>query len=158
MVQRVNVSIPNVLFERLQKHKENMNVSQICQNALTEAIKMEEIKELNAPNRKDRIAKLKKQKEASDNTSRKQGFDAGVETANEDTVDYEFFMFVEKTSKSQLSEDIDALGQIHDHLEEKIISLRDDPTFNENMYVKGWIEGVMSIWEDLKNEMESEQS
>lgn len=155
MVQRVNVSIPDVLFERLQKHKENMNVSQICQNALTEAIKMEEIKELNAPNRKDRIAKLKKQKEASDNTSRKQGFDAGVETANEDTTSYDFFMFIEKTSKSQLNED---LSEVHDYLEEDINNLRNDPTFNENMYVKGWIEGVMSIWEDLKNEMESEQS
>ena len=42
MTQRINISIPESLYERLQTYKDSINVSKVCQDALLAEIKKKE--------------------------------------------------------------------------------------------------------------------
>ncbi|MEH1779701.1 MAG: hypothetical protein V7L26_11410 [Nostoc sp.] len=44
MAQRITITLPDNLHERLQMFKESLNVSGVCQQAIDLAIQIEEIK------------------------------------------------------------------------------------------------------------------
>jgi len=158
MVQRLSISIPDSLHNRIQKFKENLNFSKICQDALTGAVEMEEMKNTDIPERDKMIAKLRKQKEELTESYRQEGIKAGIENARSGDMDYSDFVAIEEAGNALGAYEYpqQALDEavFDDWLREPIDDAeKDDRTFSRDAYIRGWVEGVMEVWNEVKDEI-----
>src|SRR5208337_3483900 len=99
MVQRITITIPDGLYERLQAVKDRINVSGICQEAIMQAVGIEEVKAQDLPEMEKLLAKLqaeKKQHEVILSTQwRDRGFKEGLEDAHH--IHYRDFIHLERS-------------------------------------------------------------
>jgi hypothetical protein len=159
MVQRISVSISDGLHERLQAVKDSLNVSGICQEAIMNAVQFEEAKQGALSKIDELIEKLKTQKEEARKQWGQDGKSQGMEDALE--LDYDDFVTVEKASEflqttdggrvgaeEALGDDLagrgSALCDLLDELE------KDNKSFDRDVYLDGWIDGVLEVWEQVK--------
>jgi hypothetical protein len=139
--QRINISVSDALYERLQRTKDGINISQICQSAIETAVTIEEIKLKDVPPMDKLVERLRIEKEDSDTQSRIDGIEAGKEDALE--MSFEEFKALEA----------DPTGGQPDWVYENHIEYadRDCVPLNENAFLEGWREGALSVWEEVKN-------
>jgi hypothetical protein len=145
MAQNINISLPEELFERLKEVKNQINVSGVCQNALETEIEFCELKMKGST--MSTIERLTRQKEQFDEKYIEQGKAAGIKDAGE--MDYEDLMEVVNANERIYKTDY-YQNEMEDQLKE--IS-NDDPAFNEDKYLEGWVEGVNEFWEEIKDEL-----
>jgi hypothetical protein len=141
VADRINITIPSSLNERLQLVKGKMNVSRICQEAIEKAVSLEEINKADIPARDKLIQRLRKEKEETTLGWASTGFTDGKEDALE--LSYDDFKLLEQNSG--ISEDT------RTWVIEKHFKYYDNP--NEDYYFEGWRQGALSIWEEIKNEI-----
>jgi len=139
MAERLTVTIPEELHKRLQFVKADLNISQICQAALDRAITIEELKKGELPEMTKLAERLKLEKIQADEEWRETGILQGKEDALE--FSYEDFRILEKTKK------IDE--NYIEYLNNKVIAFLENP--NEEQFLSGWIEGVLSVWDQVKD-------
>ena len=157
MVQRLTITIPDDLNERLQIIKERLNISRVCQMALDLAIQIEETKDrTDISAMKKAIARLRKQKQEAGARWKPIGFNDGLKNATDD-LDYKLLKYLGEGGDINeqvitIDKDIQQLS-IPDWLEliskEKYWDERGD--FDFDIYVKGWVEGVTHVWEEIKD-------
>jgi post-segregation antitoxin (ccd killing protein) len=84
MSQRINISIPDSLFDRLQPYKDAINVSKLCQDAIDREIKKKEdfkMRMNEAPGMEETIARLREEKMMRDKAVTELGRKDGIEWA-----------------------------------------------------------------------------
>ena len=135
MSKQLTITVPDDLNDRLQ----NLNVSSICQQALSQAIVIEEIKLGDLPDMDKLIERLKIEKLQYVESWKAQGLKAGMEDALE--LNYDTFTRLEETQ--EIDEDT------RYYLEEQHFEYLEHP--NKEMYIKGWVEGVLSVWKSVKD-------
>lgn len=162
MAQRINISISDSLYERLQAVKDHLNVSGICQEAIMNAVYLEELKNKNIPDMEKLVERLRKQKEEAVKEYGEAGKVQGMEDAM--TLDYADFVTIEKASEALNSTDGwaldpeellgDSLAGQYSGLAELLNTLeQDDSSFDRRTYAQGWIGGVMEVWDRVKEEI-----
>ena len=137
--QRVSVYIPLSLHEKLQEFKSDLNISNICQTALYQAIKIAEIKQRSSSVMDALIEKIRQEQIEASQESYEQGIKDGLEDAQE--LSYKEFRQIEKCST--LNE------TFRDWLAEERIQYMEDCEVEQ--YFTGWTEGVLQVWEQIKN-------
>jgi predicted transcriptional regulator len=145
VAERITVTIPNELHQRLQAVKEKLNVSRLCQEAIERAITIEEIKMKEIPVKEKVIERLRLEKSQSDQEWEEIGFTDGVEDAED--LSYSDFKMLENNEISE---------ETREWIQEKRLNTYDNP--NTEVYIEGWIKGASRFWDEIKGEVESKQT
>ena len=138
MAKRITVTISNETYERLQKVKASLNVSNLCQETIDVAVYIEELK-AKEQNMTVLIERLKMEKKKASEAWKKEGFEAGQEDALE--ISYEDFKTLDSTK--EITEDL------LDWVTDKHFRWMNQD-FDGDIYLEGWLEGVLSVWEKVK--------
>lgn len=155
MAQRLTITIPDELNERLQTIKEKLNISGVCQKALDLAIQIEETKDRTDISAMEKaIARLRKQKHETGARWKKIGYSDGLKEATEE-LDYKMLKYIGEGG------DIDKgivglwsgvpITAWLEHFCEGEYRYLDD--FEFDIYVDGWVEGVSYIWKEIKDKL-----
>lgn len=165
MAQRINISVPDDLFDKIQTFKDRLNISRICQRAILEAISLEETKDKAAPDIENLAARLRKEKQDICQELRDEGFEDGIK----DT----YGMGLEEIYILQLHQDAESPEELFSrsasrrtrekikrrpHEEGEKIEADFYPFSEffddvEDIYYRGWLDGVLFIWKQVRGEL-----
>jgi len=161
MAQRVTITIPDSLHDRLQAVKDRINVSGICQEAIMHAVGIEEIKKQDLPESEQFLARLQKEREKHEIGWKDQGFEEGRKDAQ--LIHYVDFLKLEDLLKEFAHGKYDVERANYYKFKEFIYNSPFYKTrtmrhsswkgFNPMLYRKGWIEGVISAWESVRDKI-----
>lgn len=142
MAVRITVTIPDDLHQRLQIVKDALNVSRLCQEAIDNAVRIEELKRQESPSMNTLIERLKIEKQQHVAEWK----EAGVEDGKKDALElsYEEFKGLEQNNSI---DDEDLLGWIDD----RHLQYTENP--DREAYLDGWLQGVLSVWNEVKNSL-----
>jgi hypothetical protein len=164
--QRVTVAVPDALFQRLQPVKHHFNISAICQEALEMAITCEELK-LQVVEQDNLVDRLQAEKKVLLNTVRQEGFELGIRSSSK--LSYKEFRHFERVAPLSNSLDEDVLEYLWSYLDLKDYpqdARMHDPDFayllevdpqSRVVFAQGWLEGVLSVWQTIKSQVENAQ-
>ena len=164
MSHRITIAVPDALFERLQAVKHNFNISSICQEALEMAITHEELKQ-QAQGQDNLVERLRAEKNVLLNKVRQEGFELGIRSSSK--LSYQDYRHFERVSPLADSLDEDVLDYLWSFLDLKQYPEQarlHDPDFAELLevdpqsritFAQGWLEGVLSIWEAIKTQVDT---
>jgi post-segregation antitoxin (ccd killing protein) len=156
MAQRITITLPDNLHERLQTFKEKLNVSGICQEAIDSAIQIEEIKvKTDIPAIEKAIARLRKEKQETCEKWKQIGFKDGVTDAVEE-LDYQTIKYIGEggdinKSVPGIKYEPTLMMEFTYYRLEKYHEEEND--FDSEIYTQGWIEGVIHVWNDIKDKL-----
>jgi hypothetical protein len=165
--RRITIAVPDELFERLQAVKHNFNISSICQEALEMAITHEELKQ-QAQGQDNLVERLRVEKNVLLNKVRQEGFELGIRSSSKLSYqDYRHFERVYSLAESLDEEVLDYLWSFLDLKEYPQQARLHDPDFAELLavdpqsrivFAQGWLEGVLSIWQMIKTQVDTTQA
>ena len=162
MAERLNISVPEALHKRLEKVKDRINISGICQAALKTEIEKWEL--LKKGDKMETIERLKTEKEQYDERYNKQFNKMGIKAGINDAGRLPYEELLEIASAQEPLNDWDASvfygsdayksGLGGDSLKDWVKEMRQEEGFtedSEDAYVEGWIEGVTDFFNDVLN-------
>lgn len=141
VAERITITIPDGLHQRLQVVKDKLNVSGLCRQAIEQAVAIEEIKMKDIPVKQKVVERLRLEKEVANREWKETGFTDGMKDAEE--LSYEDFRALEATSEVP--------KETRDWVIEEHFRYYDNP--DEDLYFKGWIEGALHFWNEIKDEL-----
>lgn len=162
---RVTIAVPESLFARLQPIKDQLNISAICQDALETVVTNEELKR-QAAQQDGLVERLRNEKKILLNQIRQEGFELGVRSTA--TLSYKEFQHFDRVRRLAGSFDDDVLDYLwafldtHGYPQE---ARTHDPDFahlldvspqSRILFVQGWLDGVLSVWDQVKAQVESD--
>ncbi|MFB2970457.1 hypothetical protein ACE1CD_15910 [Aerosakkonema sp. BLCC-F183] len=166
MSQRVTIAVPESLFARLQPVKHQFNISAICQEALEMAITYEELK-VQVTEQDNLVERLQTEKKVLLNKVRQEGFELGIRSSAK--LSYKDFRHFERVQSLAVALDEDVLDylwtflNLKDYPEQARLNDADftyllevDPQ-SRISFVQGWIDGVLSVWQTIKTQVENPQ-
>ncbi|BAS57203.1 hypothetical protein NIES2135_34450 [Leptolyngbya boryana NIES-2135] len=137
MSERLTITVSDRLYQRLQAVKSNINVSQVCQQAIETAVTIEEIKLKEAPIMDKLVERLRIEKQESEGSWKQDGVVDGQEDAAE--LSYDEFRQLESDG---LTEDL------REWLNSRRVQYLENPDLPA--YLEGWCEGALSVWQQVK--------
>ena len=173
MSERINISIPGELHERLSHFKDKLNMSRICQKAINHAVRIEEIKTEKASDMDSLVERLKEEELRHAQKYIDEGFKWGakdayglslnsfleIETWGSDNYDWhdhsgpfipskETVKALKEFDERSGSMSSDERGQLADEYPGLGYAL--EP---KNYFVRGWMDGVIYIWNQVKHKL-----
>lgn len=165
MSSRVTIAVPESLFERLQPVKNQINISAVCQEALDMAITHEELK-LQSAEQNGLIERLRAEKKVLLNKIYQEGFELGIRsTSNLSYKDFQHFERVRPLVKSCDEDILEYLWTFLDTRGYPQEARTHDPDFahlldisaqSRILFTEGWLDGVLSVWQVIKTQVESD--
>lgn len=176
MVQRMSISIPDELFKKFQDYKGSINVSKICQIAISEAIQRKEDfrNRMNeTPEMDEIIERLRAQKGESESIVFERARIDGQEWAKiahyvelieavdeiEDDfeeVDYDLSPNIPEYLYERHNIEADDQYAIYDYLRSVLPEVK---LHSDNMirigyeYRRGWYQGILDFWQKVKDKI-----
>jgi hypothetical protein len=157
MTKKVTVSIPDLLYEKMEKWRRSFNLSKMFQDAIAEAVQRKEDFQKRIQEDLDLseiVDRLKREKERSEgnyfDTGRLDGTAWG-KMAHYDDIQY---ALVWEDLENALKDRV--LGR---YFEEKIKELQrldvrmEDVSGYVELYLKGWKKGLDEFWEEVKGKL-----
>lgn len=158
MSQRINISVPDELFEKMQAYKDRLNVSKLCQNAIQRAVAIEEQRDRTNGDI-DRLAiAFERERMQYGQAFREEGFRDGTNDGL--ACDFQWMYTIwthrdaeppeklfemaatkettEKVQNEQLETDLDFFI-CFDHV--------------KDLYFKGWLDGFLDVWDRVAEKM-----
>jgi post-segregation antitoxin (ccd killing protein) len=175
MVKRINVSVPDDLFEKIQIYKDEINLSGIFQKAISEKIESKEkYQKLRAKKERQKdekiMARLKKQRDELETFSYESGKEHGYELAT--TLSYRDLQYITKLKINKHTNVRELDCGFDDYFDENIFKARKgDKIFNSNLvydiddindstlskpflqWLKGWQEGIIDFWKEVEKKL-----
>jgi len=175
MAERLNISIPEDLNARLSLFKDRLNVSKLCQEAISQAVRIEEFKEKGRSNSdmESLVARLKEESLRYSKKFEEKGFECGVKDA--------YRLSLDNFCEIQYFREADYLGELQNILSEdaryqdmfayaseetkKILEKIDSYDDNEwglhamfkqqpdDFFITGWLNGVTYIWDKVRDKV-----
>jgi mannose/fructose/N-acetylgalactosamine-specific phosphotransferase system component IIB len=162
--KRLTIAIPNGLYERLQTVKQEINISGVCQEALNMAITLKETQtQALTFDHKQLIDRLKLEKKLLVAQIKEQGRKLGIQSAM--TLSYKEFQRIERLSQGHVRIEASSFAgmwkllasrQPEQNMEFEGEELREMASLNEEnkaIFVEGWMEGVLTVWNQIKDEL-----
>lgn len=141
VAQRITVTIPDQLHERLQQVKDKLNISGLCQQAIEKAVEIEEIKFKDVPNMEKLLERLRMEKQQSEDNWKKEG----IKDGRADAMDLSYDEFRALEGNEDIPDNIEIW--VRDRNMEYLENL------DEEAYLEGWKEGALSVWEQVKDSL-----
>jgi post-segregation antitoxin (ccd killing protein) len=158
MSQRINISVPDDLYEKMQAFKDRLNISKLCQNAILKAVKLEELRSQT----KEEIDKLavsfNKEREEYGQKFKEEGFKDG--TRDGFSCDFQWMYTIWTHRDAETPEKLCEMGST-EKTREKVETehLETDLDFFicfdhvKDLYFKGWLEGFLDVWDRVAKKM-----
>ena len=173
MSERINISIPGELHERLSNFKDQLNMSKICQVAINHAVRIEEMKAETTPDIDSLVARLKEEKMQYGKGFIEKGFECGIKDAYGMSLDtFLEIQYFREGDYVGLLEQGDACTCNYDDMfsfaskktEKTLEDLENDSYAGDKwgletmlqptkFFVSGWLKGVGHIWDKVKPEV-----
>jgi len=144
---RLNITIPDELYAALEPWRDRINISKICQEALTQ-----EIAKLNdLPRQAAELAalveRLQREKAHAEKFAFAQGVTDGVAWARGAS-------YAELRRWGELGETAaGSAGGADGALQAALRRYRDDPAFDERTYRQGWTMGIEEVWQRVRDKV-----
>jgi hypothetical protein len=157
MAQKITLSIPDMLHEKLKEWRTSFNLSKMFQDAVTDAIqKKEEFQKRFSKdyNMSEIVKRLKQEKLIWEKQYYKLGKEEGLRWAK--TAHYEDLLYVVQFDATyKLISDpkmIDYFDKIYQSTE---LAKTSSPSSidNEQMFINGWHQGVLEFWNHVKEKL-----
>ncbi|MCK6461851.1 MAG: hypothetical protein L6Q95_18380 [Planctomycetes bacterium] len=164
MATRLNITIPDELFERLEAYRDRMNISAVCASALeTELVTMAKLAKIKRKDLQDAVERLRKERESAADTSRQQGLGDGVEMTKGGSVGYRKIKWF--VADGEARADAFDFPSVRDRLfaDELMRDFARDtedprnptPPDDWDSYWDGFAEGVLKVWEEIGDEVDA---
>jgi len=171
MSERINISIPGELNERMSHFKDRLNMSRICQEAIAHVVRLEEIKAKAIPDIDSLAARLKEEKMQYGKDFIEKGFECGIKDAYGMSLDtfleIQFFRegdYLGKLAENQMCTYEDMFSFASKKTEKSLEDLENDNYAGDKwgletmlqptkFFVSGWLKGVGHIWDKVKPEV-----
>ncbi len=157
MSQKITLSVPDLLHEKLEEWRASFNLSKMFQEALTEAIhKKEEFQRRFSEDFdiSDVVKRLRQEKVVWEKNFFKTGKKEGIKWAK--SAHYENLLYVlgftdayKLISDPRMNEYFEKLYQSSDL--EKYADY--NSVQHEQVFMQGWLEGVFELWEQVKEQL-----
>jgi hypothetical protein len=160
--QKLSITVPDSLHARLEMVRDGFNISYTCQKAIELAVKNQEL--LKAGGTENVIQRLRIEKEEHEKHYRIEGKEEGLKRAP--TMGYGDLMFFNRLAEEQIENEISLLGYSGwdavkrtewEWNEDLRFTCRDirknDPAFNDELWIRGFIEGVNEFYESVKGKL-----
>lgn len=155
MSKAIFVVLSDELFEKLEKLKERIDISDVCSRALMEEIEKLEKEEENTSDKQSTSIDV----EISADDYLRLWKMRGVEDGKRDSEEFSYRAFMEilnvyknlDTLPESFSYEQVLPGEIYDTLLYPRLKELDDVSPEKEAYLRGWIEGVLRTWEKVKN-------
>jgi hypothetical protein len=152
MSQRINISVPDDLYQKIQTFKERLHVSRICQEALLRAIRIEEMRSQVDDDIEQLAIVFKEERKEYSQKFYEEGFRDGMKDAFK--TDYEWMCQV-AYRRDAPPEEVFEIGASKD-TDEKLANnafetadMTDDGYLLDDahdFYVEGWVAGFIDVW------------
>ncbi len=142
---RLNITVPDALYDRIEKWRDRLNLSRVCQEAISR--ELDKIEEIPAEVRimNEALSRLGQQKAKADRSSFRKGVYDGLEWARQG--DYASLKrWGEQAVTAELIEQA-----LRGPAARTAAAHRDDPTWEPKPYGEGWSAGVRQFWERAKS-------
>lgn len=171
MSERINISIPDDLYERLSHVKDKLNVSKLCQEAIKHAVRVEEVRAKAMADIESLVERLKEEELQYGKKYIDEGFECGVKDAFGLSLDDLLHVAFNKEMESDLdetpflpsSETTNTLEEFEDRVNGVMEGERNMTTdttpgigwmLNPTRYfICGWQNGVNHICEKVKGDL-----
>jgi len=157
MAQKITLSIPDLLHEKLKEWRTSFNLSKMFQEALTDAIqKKEEFQKRFSKdyNMSEIVKRLKQEKLIWEKQYSKLGKNEGLRWAK--TAHYEDLLYVVKfddtytlISDPKMRDYFDKIYQSAEIIKSSNSSSID----HAQMFIEGWFKGVLEFWNHVKDKL-----
>jgi predicted CopG family antitoxin len=157
VAERITITIPDDLHKRLQVVKENLNVSALCQKAIEQAVRLEEIKMKDISVKGKVIERLRLERQKSE----EEWLDCGKSDGLKDAEDLSYENFDQLWKLYESKNEIERYGtwielhlfpeELQEFLQERINEYSPKPIVDS--YLAGWIDGVTDFWDEIKDEI-----
>ncbi len=158
MSQRINISVPDELYEKMQAFKDRLNISKLCQSVIHRAITIEELRDQTSEEI-DRLAgSFKKEREEYGQAFREEGFKDGTRDAFRCDFQWMYTIWTHRDAESP--EKLCEMGSTKD-TREKVENEQLETGLDfflcfdhvKDLYFKGWLEGFLDVWERVSQKM-----
>ena len=163
MVQRINISLPDELFERLEKTKSALNdsVSGVCQKAIESEVSRQELLLKGFEKMENVIERLKLEKEEYGKQFEEDGYKDGLDDAKDmkygELVDlyHSHEICARESSFSDWDTRFVYKSLAWDSWLGDIIGDRESnyDIFDADAYLSGWFRGVVEFWDGIKGKV-----
>ncbi len=155
MSKAIFVVLSDELFEKLEKFKERIDISDVCSRALMEEIEKLEKEEENTSDKQSTSIDV----EISADDYLRLWKMRGVEDGKRDSEEFSYRAFMEilnvyknlDTLPESFSSEQVLPGEIYDTILFPRLKELEDVSPEKEAYLKGWVEGVLRTWEKVKN-------
>ena len=157
MSQKITLSIPDLLHEKLEEWRASFNLSKMFQEALTEAIqKKEEFRKRFSEDFdvSDVISRLRREKFIWEKTFLKSGKKEGLKWAK--SAHYEDLLYVlgfkdtyKLISDPKMNEYFEKIYQTTGLVK----YANTESVRHEEMFLQGWFKGVLELWDQVKEKI-----
>lgn len=159
MSHRITIAVPDSLYARLQPVKQRFNISAVCQEALEMAVIHQELESQAVPS-ENLVERLQVEKKILLKKVRQEGYELGIRSSSK--LSYQDFRHFERVMPLAQALDEEVLDYLWTFLDLKqypeqtrlhdrdfAYLLEVDPQ-SQIEFAQGWLEGVLSIWDNLK--------
>ena len=157
MAQKITLSIPDMLYEKLKEWRTSFNLSKMFQEAVADAIqKKEEFQKRFSKdhNMAEIITRLKQEKMIWEKQFYQLGREEGLKWAR--TAHYEDLLYVLRFSRACKLICDPKMSDYSTKIYESASLSQDqypDPEAREMMFMDGWFSGVMEFWNHVKEKL-----
>lgn len=144
---RLNITVPDELYERIEKWRERLNLSRICQDAIARELDKLELVPGEVREMQEALSRLGEQKAKVERSCFRKGVYDGLEWARE--ADYP----VLKRWGEQLQSDPAWEEVLRGPAAEAAAAHSEDIDWHAQPYAEGWIAGVQQFWNRAKQRL-----
>ena len=150
-MKRISVSLPDSLYEKMQKFKEEINYSKVARTAIETEIRKFELWDNSVKDIASTIERFRKEKEELMNKWEKEGFESGQDFVKDSKL-YEVEAYIE-TLPTLLKLNQPWPGD--DGLD-YVANYKGDPDWTNTAakgFWKGFVKGATSLWREIKDQI-----
>jgi len=151
MARKVTITVGDELFNRLNAVKSHFNISGICQEAIESEVSRQEFLLKENETMETTVERLKLEKEKYDEKYKKLGYEQGYSDAKKD-MPYEEILELANCGGRYWDTKAWLDGGWEDYINE-IATDCEDEAFNKGAFIDGWLEGVVALYEEVKNQL-----
>ncbi len=143
---RLNITIPDELYTALEPWRDHINISKVCQEALTrEVAKLNDLPR-QAAELAALVERLQQEKAHAEKFAFGQGLTDSVAWARGAS-------YAELRRWGELGKTGAARASDNGALEAALRRHRDDPGFDERAYREGWMMGIKEVWQRVRDKV-----
>jgi hypothetical protein len=151
MSQRINISVPDDLYQKMQSFKDSLNVSKICQDAIRREIMLKELREETVSDIDKLAASFQKERKVYGHGFWEEGFKDGTKDAFKTDFQWMYTIWTHRDAESddklfEMGASKETTEKVQNEEFETDLGFFIDFDHIADLYYSGWVEGFLDVW------------